>query len=306
VDGSSGSSVEGGADGTNPFEEPVVLATNQAGPRAIAVDRGYVYWACPSTNKVWIQKRGATDVSSLEAAYPRDIVTDGATLFVSTDKGAAQTGSCGGLLAINAGGLGATREAGCIDTPLRLSLAGASLYAIMGYGDIGAFDTSSLSYARVFEKTSPAPTVLTVLAGVAYYVRAGTLFAQSLSQSPERTVTPSRVLDVVADGSHVYWVTDRGDVARIGSEPSAAPEPLASGVSAVVRIAADATNLYASATDGNITAVPKSGGPKRTIARGQGSAYAIAADDLGVYWTTLEGNVMMASKRVGPRAGPSR
>jgi hypothetical protein len=291
---------EAGPDGGSlSFEQPVIVATGQTDARGIAVDSGYIYWARTSANTVASLARGATTPFYIDEAAPHELVTDGASVYISTDSAKAGRGTCAGIIARSPGLQLPERAPGynCIDAIVRLVRVGATLYAIDFYGKVDAIDTASLSITTPLPQKNPNPTSLAVLAGVAYYVQAGNLYAQPLTNTPPRIVAWNRVLEVAADSSHVYWITEGGDVARISGDVSATAEPLASGLSAVVRLAVDASNVYVSADDGTITAVPKSGGSKLTIASGQGSPYAIVADDAGVYWTTLGGNIVMVAKK---------
>lgn len=103
------------------------------------------------------------------------------------------------------------------------------------------------------------------------------------------------VRDVVADEARVYWLAGDGTVyakART-ADAAQAPTVLATGQTAPLHLAADATRLFWTASgDGVVRSVAKAGGDVVTVADHENDPFDVAVDANHVYWTARAGGAL--------------
>jgi hypothetical protein len=131
-----------------------------------------------------------------------------------------------------------------------------------------------------------------------YYAFDREIDAQLLATGSLPDPTPfalshTAIVDLVVDGTAVYWIDLGGDVETLGkAQAGEPPMVLATGQASPVRMAFDDTNLYWTNSGGNVPGtgsvmmVPKRGGTPVVLASGQSSPGAITVDSLALYWTT--------------------
>jgi hypothetical protein len=89
------------------------------------------------------------------------------------------------------------------------------------------------------------------------------------------------VVELAADGEHVFWVSDQ----TLRKLPPAGGTPVEVGMVDGETMALDATHAYfAGGIRGSITKLSKQGGSIETIVTGEKEPTSIAVDSSGVYW----------------------
>lgn len=113
--------------------------------------------------------------------------------------------------------------------------------------------------------------------------------------------TGQSVVDIVAEGTTVYWITQEGSVRSFAVGTSGPPRDLAK-LTAPQRIAIDETSLYVttsglSASTGTVVRIAKDTGAKTELAKGLANPSAIALDANAVYWANIDDGTIMRIAR---------
>jgi hypothetical protein len=92
---------------------------------------------------------------------------------------------------------------------------------------------------------------------------------------------------ITTDGDRVYWVTEDGFVMSHAKAPGGATTMLAANQTGAFNIIADDQYVYwtRNIKDGNVSRVPKGGGPVEDLATGQKYPLGLAQECGTVYWT---------------------
>ena len=268
------------------------IATDQAGPTAIALSATDVFWIDEGngdgvSGSIMKRSKSGGAVTALTTAQPSPsaLVVDGATVFFTN---IGELGSLtdpkpvGSVLAVPAAG-GAVRTLATKQwSPRGLAVDAAFVY----FGNPGVVEGKTTTVARVPKK------------GGAVKVMA------SGQRSPNGIAT---------DATRLFWAAGGSCVAENGTMPSdgeilfaplakGAPKALASGLLCPESIALDDTSVYFTGAPGDaIAAVDKAGGPLRTLAGDQKGVRHLAVDDKFVYFANQESGVV---GRVAKQGGP--
>lgn len=294
-----------GADVTDTFGAPVVLASGEITPRGVAVDDREVFWASEDGGEIRATtKTGGQGVRLVARAHrggPRDIALDYSTVYWTETHG--DCCSAGILRAPKAGG--ADRPASLLGSSLgqvarRMSLQDRTIYAtVQTYTDgesavsVAADGSASPLFLARGEPTALG-AIVTTGPFVFWAAAAGTKIVRV--EKPDGAqfdfaTKQAGVEDMVTDGSVIYWGTNGGALWSLTADrPGQPPTQLASGLSAPQRLVLQGEHLYFLQADGGIARVPKAGGAPQRLATLAG-ARALAVDATGVFVTTDPGDV---------------
>ncbi len=114
-------------------------------------------------------------------------------------------------------------------------------------------------------------------------------------------VTGQAVVDMVADATTLYWLTQDGSVRSLPTSGVGQPRELAKLV-APQRIAIDETALYVTtsglaASSGALVRIAKESGARTELATGLANPSAVVVDATHVYWANLDDGTIMRVAR---------
>jgi hypothetical protein len=296
----SGTPIDAGPAGP---PTPVVLASNQVRPWAVAVDADNVYWVNAGTlGAVFkLPKAGGTATPLYEGPMGgvESLGLDTSAMYLPI----AQENR---IVALPLGG-GPPRTIATTSVPAGgVALANGSVWWVERAGDLMAppvakrVATTGGNVETIDLPTSPriASPYFTVAGPDAVYVSlhvAGILRIPFDGTSPA-TVAPVQAQGLAVDADRIFFAASDtlSSVAKTGGEP----KPLVP-VQFPFGVAADDTHVYFTDTRpvGKIMKVAKAGGPATVLAERQGAAHGIAVDETSVYWTAIDdGTVNKISK----------
>lgn len=252
---------------------PVVLATAQAWPDAIAVDATHVYWANAgaedSSSGGVIRKvpigGGAIVTLAAELDSPSGIAVDATSVYWMTATDILSTSIEGGPVVTLATG----------QTPVSIALDSSSVYWANG-----AIPSSLM-------KVSTSGGVVT-----------------TLTSAPMFGLAADVIGSIAVSGGYVYWATGDEFVMAL-SLSDGSISTLATNQAAATGLVVDATDLFwgtGSGPNGAIMRLPLTGGTPTTVARQGAISIGLNASLIG--WTDLnwgsgdgnEGSVMVTPK----------
>jgi hypothetical protein len=309
--------------------QPVLLASGQAQPYAIAVDGADVYWtnvgdpgqSYHDGSIARVSKAGgAVAVMASAQNAPTSLAVDTGGIYW-TDQGYEPSGSPTGIFMVPSSG-GATKALVMGERePTSIALADGDVYwadfadGNAGPGFIRAIDARRAP--KTLESGLPTPTAIAIDAAFVYWTaldgsvrrvpRAGGA-AETLAAG---NMANLRAWDVAVSGGEVYWaVTANGAGATPGfagimkvSTGGGTPVLLATSPWYPWWIALDETYVYwtdagqPGQDDGVVLRAPRAGGPAKVLVVHQRSPAGIAVDDTSIYWTEeLGGRVWKLAK----------
>jgi hypothetical protein len=296
------------AGGSSDFNAPEVVAHDTPGTVGLAVDAANVYWANPTTGKLW-----RAPVTSANAAV---------LMAVDKPKTAAEIVIFNGRVFV-ASSVDQSAESGIFS----YAPDGSSQKQEQDYGKVSRMVTADSIYASVdgssnydsaIRKISADRQVSIVLktqdalaTALAFDGQAVFFYIASSPRTIQRVaadgtaalfVQEDEVADLLADTTTLYALTVTGNLV---AHPLAggAPRVIASGLAGARRLAADDAAFYVSAagltpTGGRIVRIQKSDGAMHDLATNQASPGAIVAVPSGVFWVDSgDGAIMRALRR---------
>ncbi|MGO8995407.1 MAG: hypothetical protein ACLQVI_18985 [Polyangiaceae bacterium] len=304
-------------DGQVVPSTPATLATGPIGAQAIALDDTRVYWvvggASGSILSVLKDGGGLTTIASGQAS-PVDIAVQGTSVYWSVSTGGPDPG-CMAMVASTPEGIadGGDAAASCVatsmDQTVRMTLGGASV-VLLAQGTAAQSNTEYVGFATPASMYMSAPTNGPSLAVTAtsqqVFLGNGngdhvdSLSLPGLTAAPIACTTncgsaPSVDMTTDVPLENILWITENGGVfkAPIAVNGSTGA-PLAQLPSSLVRMARDASYVYATSQDIGVYAVPLAqvgdGGAFLTLSNDESAQpFGIAADGTNVYWTTTGG-----------------
>ncbi len=297
-----------------------VLARGPLGARGIAVDGTTVYWAVESDKSVRaVDKNGgearvARQLLAKPAdGTPGDVAVDALYVYVGVTSPVTDYIQGCEVVRFEKGQLDAAAGFGCVLSMPNLSnvLKRFVLNGAFIYGSGAFYNTGESVFQVGVDGTNPTTPVKqekgigpVVSAGSdLYYVKSGgttiVRFPKPGGPGVDFATGQATVLDLAADDTAVYWVTEGGSVSKLALGVDAGtPEVLASGQASPYRLALDATNVYfTAASGGTVSFVPKNGGAAaRALASGLVSPRSLALDETSIYATCDDGAVIKIPK----------
>lgn len=328
VDGSDegASQGDGGQDasdaGAVPDAAPLVLARGPLGARGIAVDGTTVYWAVESDRSVHaVDKNGGAERIARQLTAkpadgnPGDVAVDALYVYVGVTSPVTDYLQGCEVVRFEKSQLDAAAGFGCVLSMPNLSnvLKRFTLSGVTVYGSGAFYNTGESVFQVGVDGTNPTTPVkqetgigaVVSVGSDLYYVRAGgttiVRFPKPSGPGVDFATGQATVLDVAADDTSLYWVTEGGSVSKkaLGVAADAGtPEVLASGQASPYRLALDATNVYfTTSSGGTVSIVSKSGGaPARALASGLVSPRSIVLDETSIYVSCDDGAVVKIAK----------
>ncbi len=293
---------------------PVVLASAQSGPIAIAVDQTNVYWvnygdsSYPGAGELLgVPINGGTPIVLASSTFlANTVAVDGTNVFYAVDLGPSTPGA---IMRVAPGGGPPVTLASNYE-PEAIVVGNSSVYwtdvsgAILKVPTAGGTVTTLHSGGADLEGIATDGTNVywaDEISGTALFsIPVGGGTAKELFAWMRTTNVTEAGGDMAVDATGLYWAGVPHD-----SEPTALFEVPLGGGSAVTLasgssvVATDGTNVYYS--DGtSLLKQPSGGGSATTLASGQG-ILAIAVDATNVYWVNygsgdLDGTIMKMPK----------
>jgi hypothetical protein len=277
----------------------LVVATNQNGPLALALDDSYVYWTTTygsstsgSVMRAPLQGGPPEPVATGQNA-PNSVAVDGTSAYFTVPQN-------GAVMKVALGG-GTPAQIGTGVRPWTVKVDGTSVY----WTD----PSSSLVTKALLDGGSPQPLAtgdepkpLAIDGESAYWAAgpAGNVLKVALDGGATQPLAIGQGFPnaIAVDSNSVYWTTQTGRTVM--------QVPLGGGISKQLAdagieprgIATDGINVYWTDSGGGaVMRVPLDGGSPVPIATGQNTPQGIVVDDSCVYWTNIDGkSVMKAAK----------
>jgi sugar lactone lactonase YvrE len=284
---------------------PVILASGQATPEAIAVD--------PTTSTVYWTNLGDGTVIALRAGGgpravatgqpgPRGIAVHAGSVYFTNLNG-------GTVMVIESSG---PRELAKTDAePYDLAVTDANVYWVARGGSTVARAATTGGASTTIASAQPSPLAITADARGATWVVEGTAANgysdgavwQATGTSPARALaTVQRPRGIAAVDSTIYVTSYAADGAVFAyDEATSKLTKVASAQQQPLGIAADQQNIYwlDEHPGGTVMALSRtdSSAAPRVLASNQSSPHAIAVDATSLYWTNAgDGTVMRLAK----------
>jgi len=282
-------------DGSAPaVSEVVVIASGQAGPRGVAISGNDVYWTNFDGNTIGMtSKTGdggvAPPVTGADHPGCLDIVAYGQSIaWLNTKNGGLimkPLASTNGVTVYNCGtGTRLTQDANNLYYT-ELCGSGSNLWSVPKTGTKSLFSQALL------------PDRYTAVAsdGLSVFAARKSDIAVILSGADAGVFEPttSEVLDLVVDGTKLFWITAAGTVNSKDKSGAGPTQTIASGQAGLARLTLYQDWIFwtaggATANDGIVAYAPKDGSlPPTIIAKGQSQPFGIAVDDSGVYFANV-------------------
>ncbi len=291
--------------------QPVVLATGQTSPMAIALNSTYVFWVNFTTPGGIMRcaksgcPNGPTQLAT--ASNPRTVAADETNVYWGAQDQSISQCPVGG----------------CINnapTPV-VTNQGSPIYSI-------AIDATNIYWMRYTGSTSGcirkctndggcngsftnvttnlgSPLRYLAVDNTSAYLTTSDGFVCSCSlASCNVTCTiggQTNPTAIVQDSSRIYWtISADGGAVQTNSKSTLQnpnPNPLVLA-DQVVDLALDTNNIYYTRdVDGTVWSCPLTGGTPNRLASSQASPFGVAVDSTAVYWTNLgDGTIMKLAK----------
>jgi hypothetical protein len=288
---------EGCADG---LCRAVALASNQNGPRGIALGPDTVYWVTSTgglVSKAPKKGGGVVQLASGQSS-PSDVAFDGTWVYWTNS---VMNGSV--MRAPGAGGAAETLASGQ-RYPASLAVEGDSVYFALSLDGTIARVGKSGGSVSAFVLGLHALEDIAVSGGAIYFTDSadGAVGRASLGGTthPVQVLAPGQQTPkgIAADSSGVFWANAGSNTvaAMLGA---GAPSVLASGQKGPQGVAVDSDWVYwTNSLGGTVMKARKSGSEPVLLAQGQTSPFDIALDTTWVFWTNNDknGTVMRVAK----------
>lgn len=284
-----------------PFGPATECASGLPQPSYLAADKDTVYWIQGASTVLSKPATcdGAPAVLAQSLKAPRALTEAGSSVFFAAgDSGgwtyAHEVPKHGGLAKKTfADGMGSERIPS-------ISIEGNALALVSG-ATVKRGNTDGTGAFTVAKEQTGASSV--VLRAPYVYWNGATSILRSNGASPQapELFSPEAVgtSELVADDATLYWCSADGALRSLRfDQPAGAPVVLDSGLKSPRGLAVDDSYVYwASATTGEVAAVPKGGGARIVLATGQAEPYAIAATETAVFFTDRSAGTLMRIPR---------
>jgi hypothetical protein len=306
--------------------QPVLLASGQSQPYAIAIDSADVYWtnvgdpgqSYHDGSIARVSKDGGAVVVIASAQNSPTSLALNSDGIYWTDQGYEPSGSPTGIfMALHSGGPAKALVMG-EHAPTSIALADGDVYWA-DYADANAMPgliraiDNKRGLPQTLESGVPTPTAITTDAAFVYW----SALDGSVRRVPraggavERLATASgRAWDVAVAGGEVYWAVTANEAGATGfagimkvSAGGGTPVLVATSPWYPWWIALDDTYVYwtdagePGQDSGAVMRAPRAGGPATVLVVHQSSPAGIAVDDTSIYWTEeLGGRVWKLGK----------
>ena len=296
--------------------QPVMVASQQSAPFALAVDSEFIYWTNKETDGTVLKTPilgGNITTLATGQVQPLHIAVDSNNAYWTTESNG--TTDIGTVVRVPLGGGALTTMAFGLNEPDSIVVRNGQAFWTVWNGDepgagVIMTEATDASTPQIAASGLTVPTGLALNATTLYWSNqldpaedGGTVFAVPVAAkdggaSVTLAAEPDLPLYIAIDTNNVYW-TDWTDGAVVAAPLSGgAPVTLAGGRTHPWGITVDATNVYwTDWGDGTVMEVPLVGGAVTTLAQQQVSPLTIAVDAKSVYWASYaSGTVMRLAK----------
>jgi hypothetical protein len=296
--------------------QPVVLASGQNHPFAIAIDRNNVYWANQGDGIAQgnggimkVPLTGAPSPTPLATMQvrPTGIAVDATHVYWAVNSDTLGAANSGEVRKIPIGGGAIVPLASSQDSPGPLAADGSYIYwwVYTGPGPLGRIKKVLKTGGSLLDGPGgfPSPNSLVMDLSNFYfgvnYQGTSTVYICSMSVVSCTTVhANSAPMGVAVDNANVYW-TEQGGVVRKTDFGGSSITDLAPNQASPLGIVVDGTGVYwTNVGDETIAKTSVTGGMPVTLAQAQEQPNAIAVDEAAVYWVNnvANGSVMKVAK----------
>jgi hypothetical protein len=259
------------AIGSAACSEPalVTLASDQAGPSALAIDAVSVYWT-----------------NTFDGTAAKVPLGGGTPMTLGPAGPMPQVVSAGGIVVLDTQAYWSIGNLKLVE----LVIADNTLTTLVEDAGARSFLTGDATHVYW---TDP------VMGKVMSARRGTTGMPRTLTPQPGQA-SLDNPQGIAVDATHIYWANQGDDTlmrmpfTKNGDDIQAgAVETLIEEEHAPFAIAVDVTSVYWTSLDGDVKKIPLAGGTVTTLASGQGEPHGIAIDATYVYWTSMtDGKVM--------------
>jgi hypothetical protein len=265
----------------------VTLASGQASPGAIALDKAYVYWVddASSGSVMRVAKTGGGVTTLVQnEPQPYALALDATNVYF-TDSGSS----------VKKVPLGGAPSSTVIATQSAYGLALSGSTLLVGSGDLEAIPTSGGSLTLLATGQNQPRAVTADASNVYWITTSGVVASVPITGGTMPTTLTSGqsgYSGIAVDASNVYWTNSaKGTIVSVpigggGFTTLATGQTSASGIAVAGGYVYWTTNTSA----GTVMKLPVGGGGTPiAIATGQNYPLGVAVDDTYVYWTDSSG-----------------
>jgi len=290
-----------------------IVAHDAPGITSIAVHADGLYYARPEARALYRvastdfgpNARGAALITDKGAL--REVAVSALDVFVTTGGGTSD--AC--ILRAKHDGSGVATIQDYCTVKFRLVASPSTIFALgtdsSEVNGLWRIDVATGSATRIFSGLTINSGQ--IISGVAY--DGANIYVSEQVSSKITTLTSTStladfvseqaVVDMTADPTTLYWLTQDGSVRSLPTSGVGQPRELAKLV-APQRIAIDETSLYVTtsgltASSGALVRIAKGGGPPKELATGLANPSALVVHGSHVYWANLDDGTIMRVAR---------